>query len=796
MPTVFEQYAPYRPAITAEEQEMLGMGQRNQEMLLADPNVRHWERGWLDGDGKQVPYPLQQEQMRIALNRASDQLRNWSGRQTMFPEEPDIVERFPGVDPLGKACEVDMAFAERYARLQAVLSSRPPEIQAYVGQRLQDMNNLQTRSGQAWDGMLNDCINIRLTTRAAKVAVTEETSRWLLEDAQAMKEGKASIKRVDGMLNVLEYLSGLTDRAPTPRERELMRNLEVPLTPEVEAHRSDPLVAPQSISVEFENFDHQAQQKFFSDPRNWNKRIQDVPEDIANLEAATRAVSRYSKATVDRAISPLFETVEKSAKEVIRRGELVTEKEIISRGDLITVDGKTVREKMYEDYVAAGKDPDGFPRFYQDNVKDATNSYVSAALMAGKRVEAFVPDSRGRIPDEPTQITKAGYEPSPLKKVTLNAWQRHFAKYGYYKEKVARADEYRRVMEARERVKCTNLSAQLGMDSGSSLHVKNQFFGDWIRENGPLPNGVPNSFSVTRSALTTLAVCRLAAQGYGIEAIHDPSQLQAEKQAAGKEVMEHLLAGDAAWAGETLFRGQIKLVENIDRLTTNMNFADNRQILTSANRPLFFAASTAFDAFQEEGHCRPEFAAAAERLYPGHGKEISERLIDQVNSTAMFFNVARTSNLGISELSSGLVSAKGAGMHVHNMMNYEAAKQLFAQKRAADPTRPMSQCYTMPESSGFYSFTAAVRSKDKETMIEMAERGGAAQRALGREALSGRLQARFRIKTNPTLQGIDFKLAPPTKQAVKEESNAKRIEEAAQKNTAKGPVKMGGGRAR
>lgn len=141
MPTVFEQYAPYRPAITAEEQEMLGMGQRNQEMLLADPNVRHWERGWLDGDGKQVPYPLQQEQMRIALNRASDQLRNWSGRQTMFPEEPDIVERFPGVDPLGKACEVDMAFAERYARLQAVLSSRPPEIQAYVGQRLQDIIN-------------------------------------------------------------------------------------------------------------------------------------------------------------------------------------------------------------------------------------------------------------------------------------------------------------------------------------------------------------------------------------------------------------------------------------------------------------------------------------------------------------------------------------------------------------------------------------------------------------------------------------------------------------------------------
>ena len=783
MPTVFEQYAPYRPAVTAQEQAVLDAARRDQETILADPRVKRWERGWIDGDGKQVPYPLQQSQIRIALNRASEQLQGWSGEQTTFPDEPDIVERFPGIDPLGKSCEVDMAFAQRQARLQAALSSRPPEIQAYVGQRLRDMRSLRTPSGRAWDGMLNDCTVIRLTTRAAKAAVTEETSRWLLEDARAMKEGRASIKRVDGMLNVLEYLSGLTDREPTPQERELMQNLQVPLTAEVEAHRSDPLTAPRSIAVEFENFDHQVQQKFFSDPRNWNKHFQDVPEDMANPEAAAAAVSRYSRATADRAISPLFDAAEK------RTGE------IISRGDLITVDGKTVREKMYEDYVASGENPLTFPRFYQENVKEAANSYVSAALMAGKRVEAFVPDSQGRIPDEPTQITKAGYEPSPLKKVTLNAWQRHFAKYGYYKEKVARADEYRRVMEARERVKCTNLSAQLTMDLGSKDYVKEQFYGDWIRENGPLPREVPGNFSVTRTALTTLAVCHLAAQGRDIEAIHDPNQLRAEKQAAGKEVLERLLAGDAAWAGETLLRGQLKLVEDMDRLTANMDLSDDRQILTSANRPLFFAAGNAFDAFQEEGHCRPEFIAAAERLYPGRGAEVRERLVDQINSVSAFFGAAKAANQGVSALSSGLAAPSQAGAHINNLMNYEAAKQLFAQKRSADPARPMSRCYTMQETMGFQSF-CAVASKDKDTMADMAKQGGTAQRALGREALSGRLQARFRIKTNPTLQDIDFKLAPPTKQAVKEEIHAKRIEEAAQRNNARPAVKTGGGRTR
>ena len=784
MPTVFEQYAPYRPAVTAEDQQLLEEAQRDQDTILADPNVRRWERGWIDGEGKQAPYPLQQTQMRIALNRASAQLQGWNGEQTLFPDEPGIVERFPGVDPLGKSCEVDMAFAERYARLQAALSSRPPEIQAYVGQRLQDMHSLRTRSGQAWDSMLNDCITIRLTTRAAKVAVTEETSRWLLEDAQAMKEGRASIKRVDGMLNVLEYLSGLTDREPTPQERELMGNLQVPLTPEVEAHRTDPLVAPQNIAVEFENFDHQVQQKFFSDPRNWNKKLQDVPADVANPEAAAGAVSRYSKATADRAVSPLFDAIESKTNGVI------------SRGDLITVDGKTIREKMFEDYVAAGKNPSTFPNFYQDNVKEAANSYVSAALMAGKRVEAFVPDSQGCVPQEPTQITKAGYEPSPLKKVTLNAWQRHFAKYGYYKEKVARADEYRRVMEARERVKCTNLSAQLAMDGGDKDYVKEQFFGDWIRENGPLPREVPGNFSVTRSSLTTFAVCHLAAQGYHIEAIHDPNQLQAEKQAAGKEVLEHLLGGDNAWAGETLLKGQLKLVEDMDRLTANMNLSDDRQVLTSANRPLFFAASSAFDAFQEEGRCRAEFTAAAERLFPGRGTEVRERLVDQVNSVSSFFNAAKASNLGVSQLSSGLAPRSGAAGHVHSLMNYEAAKQLFAQKRGAGPARPMSQCCTMMEANGFHSFAVAAAGKDKNTLMEIAQQGGAAQRALGREALSGRLQARFQVKADPTLQNVGFKLAPPTKQAVKEESHAKRIEEAAQKNTAKAAAKAGGGRTR
>ena len=80
-----------------------------------------------------------------------------------------------------------MAFAQRRARLKAALSSRPPEVRAYVERQLKDLTQLNTPMRQAWDKMKIDCYDIRMTTLAARMAVTEETSQWLLEDAQARK---------------------------------------------------------------------------------------------------------------------------------------------------------------------------------------------------------------------------------------------------------------------------------------------------------------------------------------------------------------------------------------------------------------------------------------------------------------------------------------------------------------------------------------------------------------------------------------------------------------------------------
>lgn len=201
-------------------------------------------------------------------------------------------------------------------------------------------------------------------------------------------------------------------------------------------------------------------------------------DSVVDIDAYASAIPPYAVATAGRVIEPAF-----------REAERVTEGRL-DRGELIIIDGKTVKEKMLEDYTKAQGDMDKFNEFYQKNLRQATSEYTAAALLAGKRVEAFMPDAKGRLPDEPTQIVRTGYEPSALKPEKFNLWQRHFAKRGYYKEKVARQAEYERMMAARERVKENAVKERAGRlreavvthDRYASVNNKGLFFDRLIRD--------------------------------------------------------------------------------------------------------------------------------------------------------------------------------------------------------------------------------------------------------------------------------------------------------------------------
>ena len=634
MPTIFEQYAPYRPAqLSEDEQQMMDVMFRS-----VDP---------LEGE------------IRIGLERATASL----GQKWNYPEDPGVTDKFPGVDPRGFYSEVDMALYDRYAKLAAAMPTRPPEVQAYVGGLLNQVAAKGTVLMQDWQRMRDTSLQLRNVTRAAKLAPTQRASDALLQNARERVAAEADFQRMDGFLTAMEYAAGLSDKAPDERAVSYLRDtVHAPIPDKVMAVRTAPAAAPDTLSVHFQNFDHVVEQQFFSNPRNWGKEPWQMPPDITNADAGALAVSKYAAATVDRTLQPLFEKLE--------RVEPTSAIDSLDRGGLITVDGRTVRSMMMERYQG---DPKQFSTWYRDNLREMTNQLVSAGLMAGKRVETFVPDAQGRLPKEPTQITKSGYEPSPLKKVTLNAWERHFAKHGFYKEKAAKAAEYQRVMEGREQVRIGYQSALVAQRSQALTRTENLFFSGYKQELGSGPedrlidvlsekNIHPGhgSFRLSRSAHVTACVFHLASQGYSVRDILDPNKLQAERQAAGRLYMEKAIAGDTNWLGATFYQGMKDLVGQA-KLMTRLYDLSNREQLVDALPQFCDISRPLFDAFQEMSQPGNQegFYLAAEAEHPGKGIELGQALLERVAGVANIGELARK------ELrASAVLSTPGKGIDV------------------------------------------------------------------------------------------------------------------------------------
>lgn len=756
MSGIYEQYARFRPELTADEEDTLN----------------RWEQEELSASHGQIT---------IAKERARRQLDPWVRSGHVYPDDPEVTEKFPGVDPKGCACEVDMDFANRIARLKAALPSRPLMTMSYVGQRLRELEDLQSDIYISWEEMQFDCRDIQLNQRAAKLAVTQESSDWLQEQADSLAREGNGIQHINMYLNVLEYAAGLTDREPTLQERAFLKRLEAPLDNAVERRRHDSLTQPLKVEVEFTNFDNQVQQKFFSSPLAWGKTPEDTPGDVARPEAVEDAISRYAAATADRALDPLFERAEK-----VTQGR-------ISRADLITVDGKTVKELMIERFREMKSD-ESFEIWYGNNVRQMTNDLVSAGLMAGKRVEAFVPDKNGRIRSEPTQVVKTGYTPSPLKKVTLNAWERHFAKHGFYKEKAAKAVEYQNVMAARERVQLRNLESQLEMDGLSSQRVKDMFFGEWQKETEePLPKDVPGNYTVQRSALSTFAICGLAAKGHSIEEIMDPALLREEKAAMGREVIENLTRGGSEaetearkqWEAETLYNGRKCLNAQMDRLCENVDLTDTGKLFSEESRPLYALGSVLFDLSQEEDRVdKQKYEALAKADVPGRDpKETVQQLFGHSDSFCNYMQCAR-STLTSRCIMAGTEMNSGFGIDraLSEMGRFEYARRLYAQEKAKNPG---AQPYVGVKAADFQLVHSDLSMSDGfNDMVRKIATDPALGASVRQAAARGDIFQRMSMQYDDRHE-ISFGISGPSKETAKKEERSQKLEEAVRKNQEK-----------
>lgn len=477
---LYDRYEQYRdPNYTAEEKQLLAAAGKKDAKIKADTELQHVQGGTINKkDGVFVPYPLVQTHIGIALDRAEAQFK---GHPAM-PEDLDVAIRFPGVDPKGKYSVIDMKFAQRISVIEAALESRSPEVRAYAGELLGKCTD--RRGGGTfyteYATMKMYAEKHRALTRGSKLCMDADGRRLMHQQARGL-ETELAVVQFDQLLQGIEYAAGVRT-GPVPQEvadhysQVLRTDLDMDMVTAAQKYYQ-----PTKIEMHFQDFDNKMLQKAFADPRNWSlspAELAEFADSVVDIDTYASAIPPYAVATAGRVIEPAF-----------REAERVTEGRL-DRGDLIIIDGKTVKEKMLEDYTRSQGDPEKFNEFYQKNLRQATSEYTAAALLAGKRVEAFMPDEKGCLPAEPTQIVRTGYEPSALKPEKFNLWQRHFAKRGYYKEKVARQEEYERMMAARERVKENAAKERAGRlkeaaalnDRYTSINNKDLFFDQVIKD--------------------------------------------------------------------------------------------------------------------------------------------------------------------------------------------------------------------------------------------------------------------------------------------------------------------------
>lgn len=780
-----DKYDEYRKPLTQEE--LLGMPEA-EEMLAAmereanqpNSNLKRVPNGFRYEGGDFIPNPVVVEHMGIAMQRAEAQFKGWPA----MPENVECSERYAGVDPVGKYSDIDMQVAQRTARINSMLESRSPQVQQYARSLLDAAKN-NPAVEQITFAMQETAKKHRILTRASKLCL-EPAGRDLLHQQSRILETDLAAEQYSKYLQGIEFAAGIRT-GPVPREIQdfYAQYLNMPLNMDLikQAEKLDR--TPREVNVEFQNLDHKLQQELFANPKNWGKTPGDIAKDAITAEQVSQTIGPYARETAKRVLDPLFNEAE----------SVDTENHRLNRADNIIVGGKTVREKMYEDYIAAGNQPDTFKDFFDENFKTAANEYVASALMAGERVEAFVPDKNGRIPNEPVQITKTGYEPSPLNPVVLNGWERFWSKMGFYKEKTRAAAEYQSTLDARERVKSTNMVARTSLTSGPTKRVKDMFFRDWVEKNGPLPSSVPHGYSSSRAALPTMAICYMSARGYDIKDIMDPTKLVNERQQVGHEVMNHVKAGDQRWIGEVLFHGQRTIMDQVDRYCRQINIMDNNQLFQPENSFLFNVTLTAFDASQETAHCRAEYQAAAERFAPGNGPNAAKQVDDRANTMSDFFDKAIMALDAYNRLAGGIVDPSMVDSDaIQQVLNFEGARAAYGPRIAANPQAPVSSHSTI-KYMGIYGPTYASLAETNEVArLSYRLQDANNQKTFGRELLHGTAQQRMHIELNENdCFQTKFHMDEPTRQEKLDASRHRELQDLARKNE---PKPMGGGRAK
>lgn len=744
MPNAYEEYAAYRRPLTEEQEERLAQARQNLATLRADTTLTLGEDGDFHGPGGDVPNPLINEYCAIAMEMAQAQLagaENAVGRgpKNALPEDADIGDRFPGVDPRGKYSTIDMRFAQRRAVIDAALQARGPAA----------LENVRAISSTAKFRDLAVQVEMvsrqHRTLKRAEKLCHDPTAAARLHTQAASAETDMSVQQYDQMLQGIEHMLGIRQGPPTADVTAFYHELvQYDLTPERLAAGRE-FMRPQALNIDFPNFDNKMTQRQFARPENWGRSFDELaalPQTEADAAVIDAQLAPYVHATAGRVLDAAFG--EQEASSVTKDGVA------LDRGDHLIIDGRTPKEILLEQFLANPNRNPGmtFNRFYQENGHRLTNELVASALMTGKRVEAFIPDKNGKIPDQPTQITKSGYEPSELRPVTLNRWQKFWSKMGFYKEKVKAADEYKRFAEARERVKVYNTSGQLNTRGLNTKYSQGMFIGEWKQAHPDVNVATLRSqagFHVARSSFVSLSIANLIRQGHTMDEIMDPNRLRAERLASAEAIYQHAIAGnDEEWIATMFHEAAPRVQQEMNRTAARLDFTHPETLTESEHFAAFqYMSIAAFDLGQEI----PGARAAYERLFGGAAAFDNAKR--QLNDSCFY---ADSVVKGYQSRSDLLRGSDNPGADFANIAQQKVTAQVTASHYAADPNQAftsafgwddMRECMIAP-------LYGAPGTTVKTAMTGLAQEYAApnGRETISRQITDGTLDRRIRIEPN------------------------------------------------
>ncbi len=550
-------------------------------------------------------------------------------RSDALPLDQEVSIRFPGVDPRGHYSPLDMRIAERMDRIDSTLALRGeaandviPTLMAsrlYTGleRQVQELAREQRKYMRAERicALLAADSSIVISgdeavAKANKQAASTVALRNLRQPVQE-SEGNQATLDMDKMVKSMEYLLGIQTGALPRDVREFCRQHGIDVSPAtLETCRK--VTIPEKVEIKHSYFLNREVQFQAAKPENWGRN----PTEFAQLtpDEINQLVTPYLRATEGRTLNAMFGGVERTTE--YREDDVTLY--AMDRGDYLIIGGKTVKEHLREMFEAGlFTDPDyrdqDFNYFYGKEGHQRVAEYVGAALTRGERVEAFIPNELGQLSARPVSLKASGFEAARLDPVTLNAWERFWSYFGFYKQKVAQAAEQASFEKAYERVRIRHEDAQVRIwDSGTSQRVENEFFGDWKAEHfktAPEPARPTRPYHFSRSAWTTLATLKMLGDGYELADVLDPAKLREEKQEAGRELIEEIM-GDPAKEKELFVKGAARYLEQIDKMAEQFDLTKPETFTSPEFRPLLRGFYVGYDAFQELGLLQNEFTEA------------------------------------------------------------------------------------------------------------------------------------------------------------------------------------------